>query len=218
MCGVGDQAAHRRRDRDSVDRTIARLHELLAVTWYLVTRVTSGNAGELITASPPIDTTVPGAGTQLPLLVAAMGPQALRVSGELADGILPFLAGPRVLAEHIVPAVTAAAADAGRDRPRVIAFVAAVVTDDRGAGRESAEAAMGFYDQFPSYRRVIEPEGADHPADLALIGSPAEIEAGVNRYFDAGATEVVLTQTNLLGEKAQLETWSVAGQLAQSGT
>lgn len=106
------------------DRPIARLREFLTATRDLVTLGTSDHAGELITATPPIDTTVPGAGTNLPLLVAAMGPQALRVSGELADGILPFLAGPRALADHIVPAVTRAAADAGRSGPRVIAFVA----------------------------------------------------------------------------------------------
>ncbi|MCW2936209.1 MAG: Oxidoreductase [Actinomycetia bacterium] len=34
---------------------------------------------------------------RVPLLVAAMGPQALRAAGELADGTLPYLAGPRSL-------------------------------------------------------------------------------------------------------------------------
>ncbi|CAM5470112.1 hypothetical protein STENM36S_02748 [Streptomyces tendae] len=38
-----------------------------------------------------------------------MGAQSLRFSGELADGILPYLAGPRALETHIVPALTAAA-------------------------------------------------------------------------------------------------------------
>jgi hypothetical protein len=47
-------------------------------------------------------------------------PQALRVAGELADGTLPYLAGPRCLASLIVPAIittttTAAAAGIGRD-------------------------------------------------------------------------------------------------------
>ncbi len=156
---------------------------------------------------------VPGAGTDLPILVAAMGPKALAVSGELADGILPFLAGPATLERHIVPAVNAAAEAAGRSPVRVIAFVAAVVTDDVEAGREAAHAAMGLYNTIPSYRRVIELEGAREAADLALVGSAAHVRAGVKRYFDAGATEVVLTQTDLLGVGVQRETWNALGDL-----
>ena len=37
----------------------------------------------------------------MPVYVAAMGPKALRVTGELADGTLPYLAGPRTIAEFI---------------------------------------------------------------------------------------------------------------------
>ena len=55
---------------------------------------------------------LPG-GTPVPVYVAAMGPKALRVTGELADGTLPYLAGPRTLEEFIVPTI-----DAGRGRRR----------------------------------------------------------------------------------------------------
>lgn len=91
----------------------------------------------------------------MPLLVAAMGPQALRVSGELADGILPYLAGPRALAEHIVPAVTAAARNAGRPAPRIVALVHGVVTSDPDAARAAATEQLAFYEQIPSYARAV---------------------------------------------------------------
>ncbi|WP_245668523.1 hypothetical protein [Nocardia xishanensis] len=42
--------------------------------------------------SRPFSAAVAGA-SPVPVLVAAMGPQALRVTGELADGTLPFLVG-----------------------------------------------------------------------------------------------------------------------------
>ena len=66
-----------------------------------------------------------------------MGPKALRVTGELADGTLPYLAGPRTIAEFIEPTISNAAADAGRRKPRIIAVVPALVSDD-------VDAAHGF--------------------------------------------------------------------------
>lgn len=99
------------------ERPIARLREFLTALRQLTETGTADFHGELLTATTPIPARVPGAESGVPLLVAAMGPQALRASGELADGILPYLAGPRALSEHIVPAVTAAAEAAGRPRP-----------------------------------------------------------------------------------------------------
>ena len=80
---------------------------------------------------------LPG-GTPVPVYVAAMGPKALRVTGELADGTLPYLAGPRTIAEFIEPTIAKAAADAGRPSPRIIAAVPVLVTDDVDAGRSLA--------------------------------------------------------------------------------
>lgn len=111
------------------ERPVARLREFLTALRQLTETGAADFHGELLTATTPIPARVPGAEAGVPLLVAAMGPQALRVSGELADGILPYLAGPRALAEHIVPAVTAAAEAAGRPAPRIVALVHGVVTD-----------------------------------------------------------------------------------------
>lgn len=87
--------------------------------------------------------------------------------GEL---LAPLPAGPRALAEHIVPAVTAAAEAAGRPAPRIVAFVPGVVTADVEAVREKATESLAFYEQFPSYQRVIGLSGATRAADLAVIG------------------------------------------------
>ncbi|WP_072807161.1 TIGR03564 family F420-dependent LLM class oxidoreductase [Rhodococcoides yunnanense] len=193
-------------------KPVELVREFLTVARSLVETGTADHHGELLTAAPIYSTAVAGAGTDLPLLVAAMGPRALRASGELADGILPFLAGPRVLEDSIVPQVNKASADAGRPPVRVIAFVAALVTDDVDAGRASAEGAMSLYDGIPSYQRVIAAEGLERASELALVGSAAEVQAGIQRYLDAGATEVVVTQTNLLGREVQRETWAAIGR------
>src|SRR6185437_393289 len=93
--------------------------------------------GTELTAAPEWPVALPG-GTPVPIYVAAMGPKALRVTGELADGTLPYLAGPRTIEEFIQPTIAKAAADAGRPSPQIIAAVPVLVTDDADAGRSLA--------------------------------------------------------------------------------
>ncbi|WP_431902069.1 LLM class F420-dependent oxidoreductase [Amycolatopsis thermoflava] len=191
------------------ERPVARLREFLTVLRELFTTGTADFRGEVLTAVPPLPTTVPGA-DPVPLLVAAMGPQALRATGELADGTLPYLAGPKVLAGEIVPAITAAASG----QPRVIAFVAGVVTSDVERVRANAVEQLAFYERIPSYQRVIGLEGASRAGELAVIGDEETVAAEIRRYFDAGATDVVFTQTDLGSAEDQRRTWRLLGELS----
>ncbi|MCD2463117.1 MULTISPECIES: TIGR03564 family F420-dependent LLM class oxidoreductase [unclassified Streptomyces] len=198
-------------------RPIGLLREFLTALRPLLETGSADFHGELLTATTPYSAAVPGARPTVPVLVAAMGPQALRVSGELADGILPFLAGPRALAEHIVPAVTAAAAAAGRPAPRIVALVPGVVTATAGvaAVREKAAEALALYERIPSYQRAIEASGAARAAEIAVIGDEETVAAEVRRYRDAGATEVVFTATELNGEDDRVRTWRLLGELSR---
>lgn len=199
------------------ERPIARLREFLTALRQLTETGNADFQGELLTARTPLPARVPGAEGGVPLLVAAMGPQALRVSGELADGILPYLAGPRALAEHIVPAVTAAAEAAGRPAPRIVALVHGVVTATPDAARRTATEQLAFYEQFPSYARAVELSGARRAGDVAVIGDERTVAAEVRRYRDAGATEVVFAGTDLAGEADRRRTWELLGELAGGG-
>ncbi|MFF2645520.1 TIGR03564 family F420-dependent LLM class oxidoreductase [Streptomyces niveus] len=196
------------------ERPVARLREFLTVLRQLTETGAADFEGELLTTRTPIPVRVPGADAGVPLLVAAMGPQALRASGELADGILPYLAGPRALSDHIVPAVNAAAEAAGRPAPRIVALVYGVVTDDVDAVRETATEALAFYEPIPSYARAIELSGGTRAVDVAVIGDERTVAAEVRRYRDAGATEVVLAGTEIAGDADRRRTWDLLGQLA----
>ncbi|MEV1019520.1 LLM class F420-dependent oxidoreductase [Streptomyces sp. NPDC050264] len=196
------------------ERPVARLREFLTVLRQLLETGQADFEGELITAKTPWPARVPGAEPTVPLLVAAMGPQALRVSGRLADGILPYLAGPRALEEHIVPEVTRAAEEAGRPAPRIVAFVPGVVTRDADALRPKLHEQLSFYAQIPSYARVVELSGHNHPAELAVVGDEKNLVDAVRRYRDAGATDVVVGGTEVDGDDARLRTWEVLGELA----
>ncbi|MEU5299490.1 LLM class F420-dependent oxidoreductase [Streptomyces noursei] len=196
------------------ERPIARLREFLTALRQLTETGSADFHGELLTATTPVPARVPGAESGVPLLVAAMGPQALRVSGELADGILPYIAGPRALAEHIVPAVTVAAEAAGRPAPRIVALVNGVVTDDVDAVRAKVAENLRVYEQVPSYARAIEQSGGRHAVDVAVVGDEKTVAAEVQRYRDAGATEVVFAGTEVAGDADRRRTWELLGTLA----
>jgi F420-dependent oxidoreductase-like protein len=156
-----------------------------------------------------------GVTPRVPLLVAAMGPQALRAAGELADGTLPYLAGPRALASLIVPGITTAAQAAGRPAPRIAAGVPAAVTADPERARKQAFSALGGYADSPSYRAGLDREGIGHPAELALIGDEETVAAGIRRYLDAGATDIRVSPAAFATDEDRLRTWRLIGQLAR---
>jgi alkanesulfonate monooxygenase SsuD/methylene tetrahydromethanopterin reductase-like flavin-dependent oxidoreductase (luciferase family) len=118
------------------------------------------------------------------IYVAAMGPRALQVTGELADGTLPHLAGPRTIEEFIAPTITKVTAEAGRPRPRIIAMVPVAVTDDVDTARDEAAGKPALYDTVRSYRAVMDREGVAGAADLAVIGSALSVSRRLRSYVE----------------------------------
>jgi F420-dependent oxidoreductase-like protein len=192
--------------------TIGRLREHLTVLRSIVDTGAVDFTGDQISASPAWPVKVAG-GTPVPVYVAAMGPKALRVTGELADGTLPYLAGPRTIAEFIEPTVAKAAADAGRPKPKIIAAVPVMVSDDVDAARAFATQRLSFYEAIPSYQKVIAREGIASTADLAAVGSAESVRRQLQRYLDAGATDVVLSPLDREDVGAAEKIWAVAASL-----
>lgn len=135
--------------------------------------------------------TVPDA-TPPSVLVAALGPQMLRLTGRLADGTAIWMGGPRYIAEHAVPTITVAAREAGRPAPRIVAGLPICVTSNADAVRERAARAFSRYGELPSYRAVLDrqDEGAG-PGDVALIGDEAAVQAGIDELRAAGVTDLI---------------------------
>jgi alkanesulfonate monooxygenase SsuD/methylene tetrahydromethanopterin reductase-like flavin-dependent oxidoreductase (luciferase family) len=80
----------------SASHTVQRLSDYLTVLRAINEERTVDFHGSQITAVDPSVMPVALAGsTPFPIYVAAMGPRALEVTGELADGTLPANAGPR---------------------------------------------------------------------------------------------------------------------------
>jgi len=192
--------------------TITRLRDHLTVLRSVFDTGTVDFAGAEISAHPGWPVRVAG-GTPVPVYVAAMGPKALRVTGELADGTLPYLAGPRTIAEFIEPTIAKAAADAGRPKPRIIAAVPALVSDDVDAARSIAAEQLSFYETIPSYQKVIAREGIASAVDLAAIGSADAVRRQLQSYLDAGATDVVLSALDRADAAVAEELWAVAASI-----
>jgi F420-dependent oxidoreductase-like protein len=127
--------------------------------------------------------------TAPPVLVAALGTVMLGIAARQASGTVTWMVGPTTLADHIVPTITAAAARAGRPDPQVVVTLPVCVTADADAARERAGRIFSVYGQLPSYRAMLDREGAAGPPDVAIVGSEEEVSAAVLRLADAGATE-----------------------------
>jgi F420-dependent oxidoreductase-like protein len=123
------------------------------------------------------------------VLIAALAPLMLRLAGELADGTITWMAGRKTVESHIVPRISAAASAAGRPQPRICVALPMAVTDDAAQGREQAAQLYGRYGQLVNYRRVLDIEGAAGPADVAVVGTEAQVEHQLRAYAAAGATD-----------------------------
>jgi 5,10-methylenetetrahydromethanopterin reductase len=140
---------------------------------------------------------VPGS-TPAPIMIAALAPRMLRLAGELTDGTITYWANERAVAEHIVPGIVAGAESAGRPTPRVVVGLPVAVCDDAEDGRDRAAKLFEAYLNIPTYQRVLARGGDDTtPADVAVIGTEAEVTARLRSYADAGATDLCATALGL---------------------
>ena len=101
----------------------------------------------------------------------------LSITGRETNGTITWMVGPRTLDTHIVPRIASAAEEAGRDSPRVCVGLPICVTDDAPAAFEAASGYFRRYGDLPSYRRMLDIEGVESPAEVAIIGDEAGVEA-----------------------------------------
>ena len=110
-------------------------------------------------------------------MLAAMAPQMLQAGRPADGGTMLWMTGPATVRDYVVPAITAAAQAAGRPSPRVVCILPVCVTDDADAARARAARDFEIYGQLPSYRAMLDREGAQDPAtsrsSVTKVRSPA---------------------------------------------
>ena len=173
----------------SFDKPAVHMREYLAVLLPLLRQGNASFDGERYHVHAPLERAGDPAGP--PVLLAAMAPVMLRICGEETDGTILWMTGPKTVDEHVAPRLTKAAADAARPAPRIVATLPVAVTDDPDRAREVANNVFEVYGNLPSYRAMLDKEGASGPGDVAIVGDEATVLAGIQSMADAGTTEFV---------------------------
>lgn len=150
----------------------------------------------------------------LPIYIAALSPNMLRLAGEIGDGVMLWLCDPPYVRDVVIPEVTKGRERAGKtmDGFDIVAAVPAAVTADREATLNRMRGDLVTYLSLPFYRSMLERSGfgaelagfdagmADGDAERAKaamseemlrslggIGDAEDVRDAVRRYLDAGA-------------------------------
>jgi len=175
----------------SFDKPVRFMREYLEILGPLIRTGAADVTGEVLSTHAGIDV----AGSQpCPIVVAALGPQMLNVAARLADGTVTWMTGPATLESHTIPTLTKAAEAAGNPGPRIVSALPVGVTDDVSAAKEWAARTFSVYGQLPSYRAMLDREGAAGPADVAILGTADEVKASISRMADVGVTDFVAVE------------------------
>ncbi len=171
----------------SFERPARHLREYLSVLLPLLEGKQVSFEGETLRASTfgPLQVQAPAPD----VLVAALGPTLLGIAGRLAAGTITWMTGPATIESHIVPPIRQAAADAGRPTPRVAVGLPVCVTDKVSEARRAADEVFAIYGHLPSYRAMLDREGAAGPGDVAVVGGEAEVRSVLERLAAAGVTD-----------------------------
>ncbi|TAK24625.1 MAG: LLM class flavin-dependent oxidoreductase [Chloroflexota bacterium] len=139
----------------------------------------------------------------IPVMVSALRPTSFHLAGEISDGGLAWICPLPYLRDHALPALTAGAAVAGREKPPMIGHCFAAVHDDLSAVRAEGKARLGFYLRAPFYQEMFAQAGypearegtvSDGIVDAIVVGGSEErVADGLRAYTAAGMDEMIVS-------------------------
>jgi 5,10-methylenetetrahydromethanopterin reductase len=220
VLGIGAGIPSRvRRMQIGIDRPIAAVRDALTITRRLLQGATVTYAGKVFSVDD-VRLEFRLRRTDVPILTAAMGDQALRLCGELADGVIISNLAPPAFTRRAVGIIREAAARAGRSAPReVVQYVPCAVGEDGDEARRRAKTAVAA--MLTAYRRTAsaatrtamseynglttdefaeaiarldggEPLDDRLLAQYAVAGTAEECLAQCGAYAEAGVTELAV--------------------------
>ncbi|HUC56047.1 MAG TPA: TIGR03564 family F420-dependent LLM class oxidoreductase [Streptosporangiaceae bacterium] len=172
----------------SFEAPAAHMAEYLSILLPLLDGETASFTGKTMRAGIGLSTP---RSRRIPVLLAALGPQMLKLAGARTDGTILWMTGPATVRDYIVPTINAAASAAGRPAPRVVCILPVCVTDDPDAARARAARVFEIYGHLPSYRAMLDREGASGPADVAIVGSEDSVASQITALAEYGVTDFV---------------------------
>ena len=170
----------------SFDKPAKHMREYLSILMPLVHGGPADYDGDTLHAHGALNV---ADATPCPVLLAALAPRMLDLAGAVADGTITWMTGPATLADYTIPAINSAAKAAGRAAPRVCASLPVCVTDDEAGARSRAADEFVMYGMLPSYRAMLDREGAAGPADVAIVGNAATVKDAITHLAEIGITD-----------------------------
>jgi F420-dependent oxidoreductase-like protein len=169
---------------------------------------------------------------EIPILVASLGEQMLRLAGRVADGILPWLAPPTYVRDTIVPSLRASAAKAGRAVPKVVMIMPCILSTRREEVRAGVHAYLSIYPRLEAYAALLQRCGVPD-ADRALEdgwtdamidavvphGDAAALDAAMRAYAAAGVDEMAFLPVGVGADpqRSVVRTWDALAELIPRG-
>jgi F420-dependent oxidoreductase-like protein len=193
--GAGSPRAAKSMYGVDIERPLAYLREYMQVLRPLLQQGEVHHQGKNFTT----DASLPDS-AQVPLYIAALGPGAFRLAGEVADGVLPASCPIPYLLDTAIPALKASATAAGRPQPVVVANVIVALTGDRSVALEAGRKALAFQTSLPNYRNMFAAAGfsaqeMDTIADsliesMLVFGDESKIKDRLQELLAAGIDEL----------------------------
>lgn len=167
----------------SYDKPARHMREYLSVLMPLARGEQVNFQGEQYKVNG-VELSIPGA-DRLPVVIAALGPAMLKLAAELADGTNTWMVGPNTMESHIIKRLH----EAGNDAPTIVAGMPIVLTTNVDEARAQIAETLTIYGQLPSYRAMLDKEGAGGPADIAIVGDENMLRSSIKRFEDMGVTD-----------------------------
>jgi 5,10-methylenetetrahydromethanopterin reductase len=186
----------------SFAKPFTHMKEYLSVLAPLIRTGSVSFAGKEFRVSANLS--VPGA-TPCPILLAALAPKMLALAGSEGDGTITWMTGPKTVRDYTVPRISEAAAKAGRPSPRVVVGLPIAVTRDVAAARQKAGRAFQMYGTLPSYRTMLDREGVEGPADVAIVGDESAVGEQLAQLARSGVTDFLAVPFAASGDVDGLE-------------
>lgn len=139
---------------------------------------------------------------RLPIIASGLNPKAIETATQLADGLITLLAPPSYLSQVIRPRI--AARPTGQDFS-MVACVRVVLTRKTRQAASAAQEIYGPFWGYTGYAPMLHAARCNKITDVAVIGDEDTVTTELDRYADAGVTEIAAAPLPVPEDPAAIE-------------